>query len=79
MIKCALCKYNMENQYCQYNEREDKFLENCDTFEFEPYHLIEYLKGLEKKLELMDARFQIIDQHADRIKAIEAKDRETRD
>lgn len=45
-IQCKLCEYNFQNEYCQYDEREDKFLESnkCGEFKFEPYHLIEYLK-----------------------------------
>ena len=35
---------NFQNEYCEANDREDTFLEDCDGFEFCPFHLIETLK-----------------------------------
>jgi len=49
-MMCRLCNYNFQNEYCQINDRKDKFLpeDKCDGFEFCSFHLIEYLKGVEK-------------------------------
>ncbi len=46
-IKCKLCLHNEEEKFCRCNGKDDEFLEEnkCDGgFEFDPYHLIEYLK-----------------------------------